>query len=143
MRASLWVLSIKLIMATLCSSLRASQARINKGKKCSHVQDLTGPENIESIKDSRSVAGSQGLCEARTRYIRVAVLYSSTANMTSGPEPDEADLVGTFPILLSSSLRRSWYSSLRLLGSLGSTNVSQTSESRFSIANVGFTEGKF
>jgi hypothetical protein len=128
-------------MATLCSSLRASQARINKGKKCSQLHDLAGPDNNASIEYSRFGTASHGLCEARTRYICVAIWYISIASILWGFDPAEANPMGTFLILLSRSLRWSWYSSLRLVGSRGSTNVPQISERRFNIACVGYIEG--
>jgi hypothetical protein len=52
-----------------------------------------------------------------------------------------AGMTGTLRILISSALRLSRYSPLRLLESHGLSNVSHASESRFNIAFAGFGEG--
>ena len=97
--------------------------------------------NAWSIKESRAVGVSHGLCEARARYIRVTIWYTSAEPVASVPELAEAGMIGRLSSLLSSPLRRSWYSTLRLLGSHGSSNVSHASESRFNIAYAGFGGG--
>lgn len=78
---------------------------MSRGKKCTQLHHLTGPANAASINESSLLGGSHGLCEARTRYIRVAIWYNSTPKVSSEVDLAEADLIGTFSILPSRALR--------------------------------------